>query len=343
MGRDDLELISSKDWDLWFSVVKSKAVAYHIWDLIDPSKNEKPKNLEEPEAPTEPSLITAPLSSSEEIAKAIELYGEATEDYTISYEEYDHQQQYLVKIIDFIYDTVSTSNFAFLQGIEAHPWDLLRALQAKLAPSDQARSLELQRLYKKLVAGPAPKQSLEAWINKYDVMYVRAQCAGIAEVKDGERAYVDLTFAIEKYDPILARMAQWEMSSIKPEDYEEAHLKLIQRSRDHIRLSNIRASADIVFSPAESNDKNEPKGETSFRSSTAKPGRCVCGIEHWYGECWYLRPDHPKKPSNWKGNRTTAQKVQDKLETQPELKAKIDKALARSKKHEARAGMTRHT
>ncbi len=338
MGRGDLKLVTSRHWDSWLFFIKIKA--YCIWELIDPSKNEKPKNLEEPE---EPLLITDPLSSSDEIAFAIKLHEIAMEDYTDSYDDYSHQQQSLIKIIDLIYDTVSTSNNAFLQGIEAHPWDLLRALQAKLAPSDRARSVELKRLYKKLVAGPAPKQSLHAWIMKYDLMYVRAQHVGIAEVKDGRRAYIELTFAIEKYDPILAQMAQWEMSSIKPEDYEEAHVKLIQRSRHLIEFSNARASADRVFSAAESNDKDEPKGETSFRSSTAKPGRCVCGQEHWYGECWYLRPDHPKKPSHWKGNHTTTQKVQDKLETQPELKAKIDRALARSKKHEARARMTRNT
>ena len=46
-------LISSRDWDDWFSVAKSTDLGLKIWDYMNPD------NLEEPLLPTEPPESTA--------------------------------------------------------------------------------------------------------------------------------------------------------------------------------------------------------------------------------------------------------------------------------------------
>ena len=56
-------------------------------------------------------------------------------------------------------------NVTFIQNVEPHPWNVLRALKNTLAPSDQAQSLEVDQRYRKLCKGPGT-QDLEAWLDE---------------------------------------------------------------------------------------------------------------------------------------------------------------------------------
>ena len=52
MSMASIKLATSKDWDLWISVVHVKASCSDVWDLIDPDKDVKPECLSEPVVPT---------------------------------------------------------------------------------------------------------------------------------------------------------------------------------------------------------------------------------------------------------------------------------------------------
>ena len=57
------------------------------------------------------------------------------------------------KIIDFIYNTVSAYNQVFFEKVEVYPWDYLRALKVRLAPTDSARIISIEDKYNEVKVG----------------------------------------------------------------------------------------------------------------------------------------------------------------------------------------------
>lgn len=161
MSRD-LILATSKDWDSWLAIIKSKAVGYQIWDLINPSKPTRPAYIA-----TKPVKPTLNLPEGNDAAAQaatvtiLSLYKIHKDEFKTDLEEWKEQHQAFTKIIDFIHDTVTIHNIVFIQKAEVHPWNYLRALKSRLAPSDQERMLELETQYAKLSRGPG-KQDIEA-------------------------------------------------------------------------------------------------------------------------------------------------------------------------------------
>ena len=67
-------------------------------------------------------------------------------------------------LISFIQETTSAQNITLIQKVKSYPWDLLRALMNRLAPSDEAQSLEVNHSYHKLCKGPG-SQGLDIWLD----------------------------------------------------------------------------------------------------------------------------------------------------------------------------------
>ena len=53
----------------------------------------------------------------------------AQSDYKRELQEQEKEKEAMGKIINFIYDTTSVSNLTYIQKVEIHPWNVLRALQ----------------------------------------------------------------------------------------------------------------------------------------------------------------------------------------------------------------------
>ncbi|KAF4303282.1 Integrase catalytic core [Botryosphaeria dothidea] len=61
-----------------------------------------------------------------------------------------------------------------------------------------------------------------------------------------------------------------------------------------------------------------------------KPPKCLCGLLHWYFQCFYLNPNAPNRPADFKPNK----KVQDKilkLIKNDKIKTQVENALKRGK------------
>ena len=337
MSKRELKLVQTKDWDQWISQVRTKATGYRIWDLINPSKDSRPTSRTEPLEP----VYTPPLVTTiDTIAKAEADHKMAKKDYHTAYLKWNQEQESFVKIIDFIYDTVSASNIAFLQHCEVHPWDLLRTLQKRLAPTDSARSLELERLYKKLSAGPTQNQSVMAWIDEYCQMYPLAKHIGVAEVTDGKRALRDFIIAISKFNPVLAQFAERDLDKIKPGGHEDYQTELTEEFRNYLRMHKVENDHPAAFAASEAkdkdSDKDKPKGKTSLKDKDAKAPKCICLKLHWYYDCFYLNENHPKKPANWKPDPEMLKQIQDKLANDPEFKTKVERSIKRAQQIETR-------
>lgn len=199
-SKRELKLDTTKDWDAWLAVIKRKAVGYRIWIFVDPSNQAKPEQLEEPEEPDIEVILKA-VSTAQDIASLGKVQ---FSQYKAKKAKWDEQQESIIKLMDFIYESITVPNLISIQKTEVHPYNMLRALKQRLAPSDSARLLEIEQDYARLKSGPSPHQNSEVWLDEWTRMYELAKELKLAEVVDSSRTYRDFLLAIWKHAPVLA-------------------------------------------------------------------------------------------------------------------------------------------
>lgn len=144
----NIELNTSADWDTWFSFVKISAAGSGIWDLVDPAKDPEPEHPDRPKTPT----FERPPENSEINREALELYKMQVKIYPIHYEAYDRKKRAVGNLMKLILDTVALQHItSCIQVADPKPWSMLRALQARLAPMDEAKRVEIATKYHKLI------------------------------------------------------------------------------------------------------------------------------------------------------------------------------------------------
>lgn len=67
---------------------------------------------------------------------------------------YTEQTEAFASIISYMQDTITAHNAVLIQKTEAHHYNLLKTLKKRLASTDSARSLSLEKQYEKLEKGP---------------------------------------------------------------------------------------------------------------------------------------------------------------------------------------------
>ncbi|KAL9575969.1 MAG: hypothetical protein Q9212_007511, partial [Teloschistes hypoglaucus] len=132
-----VELVLSKDWDSWFTIIKAKAHIYEIWDLISPDLNVKPRLLPKPKEFW--------LNKQNPTSADMEVFNFENKVYKSQWAAWKEQKDSLSKIQEFILDTCGSTNLKLLQYVDPTPWDLLRALKLRMAPSDSPRQIELEK------------------------------------------------------------------------------------------------------------------------------------------------------------------------------------------------------
>ena len=142
-----VSLSKQADWETWLSFIQTKATRSGIWDLINPSLATKAAEFPEPVKPSPP----LPEPGQQVDKNAVETYKLLTADYKLDLDEYDRQQRALTEITNFIHETVSVQTATFIKKADTHPWSQLRALKARLAPTDSARSVEVINKHHRLV------------------------------------------------------------------------------------------------------------------------------------------------------------------------------------------------
>ena len=213
-------------------IVKGKSTSQHIWNLVNPALNTKPAALPESQEPVMP--LIPDTSSAEDSSRALSKYKLQVTKYETDLARWENQQASLASILDFLYASISKANLVYLERVEVHPWDYLRALKAKLAPSDLARSFAIEKEYHRVKTGPTSRQSIEAWIDEWTHTLARARNNGLAEASDQKRIYRDFLLAVENYAPTLSSVCKLGMSSTT--DFTTALATAEERFRHYIRL-----------------------------------------------------------------------------------------------------------
>lgn len=318
-------LSKSADWDIWISFVEARATRSGIWESITPDLVLEPAVLKKP---TPPQFVI-PENDADLNLSAFTAYKARQEMYKINLALFEQEAKALGDMVAFIQETVATHNVPFIQNEKPHPWHYLRALKQRLAPTDHARSLEIEQRYHKLCKGPG-SQNLETWLDEWVVTFTDAKKYEIFETTK-TRPIRDFLIAIRSKE---SSFADAHLVTIESKTDPNELYKLIESFRQHIRLYQFfspnkgSGESHSAFSTNTSSSSNATfRGQTAH--SLSKPQKpCICGDTHWYSDCFYLLPE--KRPAGWTSKATKQKKVDDAMKND-QIRAKIEKALQRHK------------
>lgn len=273
-GNRKILLAKPGDWDAWISFVRTRATNSRVWDLVNPDLTTKPISIVEPIEPE----FEIPDDSVLFDRLGYEAFKARKDAYKTKYAKYERQQKALSDLITFIQETITSHNIVYIQKEEAHPWNILRALKKRLAPSDEARSLDIEQRYHKLCKGPG-NQNVETWLDEWMATITEAKEHSVAEV-NGTRPVRDFLMAIRPKEPTFADAHLVFLRYKVVDDLYE----LAEAFRQHLRLQQLhnltKESTHSAFT-ANSNTPNPKTNSTlSYQGQQIQPKPCVCGDTH---------------------------------------------------------------
>lgn len=195
-------LSKASDWDKWLYLVQSRAKTTRIWDLVDPSKATKPTQLSEPQFPE----LAEPREGQAITPEAYEAYRSQSVRYRDLFTRFKRQEKALSDLTTYIQSSISIDNLSFIISTEPHPWNILRALQKRLTPTDQARLIELELQYRQLYK-PPKLQGIEQWLKQWETFYTEATKHKLWEV-EGQKPIRDFLFTLQPIEPAFVAACQ---------------------------------------------------------------------------------------------------------------------------------------
>lgn len=148
---------------------------------------------------------------------------------------YENQQQGIIHLITFIQETITAQNAIYIQYVEPHPWDQLRALQARLAPTDTARLMDIEARYEKLIKGPG-EQDMETYLVGWEQTYTQVKERKLYSDKKAVRDFLVALGARE------SQFSDAHLMTIDKTDFELFALivkvRLLVRMKDRFELIN---------------------------------------------------------------------------------------------------------
>src|SRR5579862_8876561 len=139
-------LNSPRDWEVWFNMVRNRAMMAGIWKFINPatSRDELP-------TPTKAAL-PLPIDINPDKTLISELTAVEREELKTRRDEhnqeYDKQRLALENLSNLINETVSRPYHTYLLG-KRTVYDMLVALEQRIAPTDREREIEYIAQYQK--------------------------------------------------------------------------------------------------------------------------------------------------------------------------------------------------
>ena len=326
---DTVILTGPNDWDQWIRVIKCKANDEHVWEYIDP--NVRKQDLPRHRAPLEPSpsvvnpqkTVFSTLDDDEkEELRALRKH------YDRVYKQYEKEEAALRSLRTYIISTISRHYIDYtFEGNTVH--DVLVSLKQRVAPSDEAREIQLATQYAKLKKAPR-NQNFEVWLLEWEKVYTECKELGLPEVH-GDRSVIDFAYAVESITPSWSgywknkfQMLEWKRKTL-PSFFELVEIYRNYRRTELAREGKIPQGSSAVTFEEESTESSNSKPESSAdEKKGGRPApRCLCGKRHYYNQCWYIAES--TCPSGWKPNDKIQKKVDDKIaNATPEKKARIE-------------------
>ena len=311
-----IRLSKREDWEAWLSIIKHKATAMEVWGLVDPDILEKPENKIRP---TRPDIATVRrLTDATQRQIAMENLKLDEKSYRLDLQEYERERKHLTDLTETIMNTLDADNTVYVRQTESHPWNLLRSLRQRLAPSSNARSLTIEKEYHRLSKGPSNNQDVSKWVDDWVLMIAHANEIHLAE-SQGTRPVRDFLLAVQKRYPEFANtyMMQLELGMNMSHDVTVDHF------RRHHEFSTAQNRRNVSHSAFQST--TQQANRASFRGQQ-QPQECLCGETHWWADCHYLNP--AQRPLNWAPNAECETRVAECLKNNG-LRKKVQSSIER--------------
>lgn len=326
-------LIKPADWDLWLSFVKTRANYLDVWHLVNPDLPEKPEIIAKPTLPIPP--VPVPGQTLTEAQKSD--YTFLNSIYKNSLKEYEKQRNALGDIVSFIQETISTTNAVHIEHAGTNPWDILVALKKKLAPTDDAREIFIEAEYARVCKGPK-NQDIDKWIDDWMRVYTQAKQLNLPD-SVGRRPVRHFILALEHVYPQLVTTALFELQRA-PETFTVdsivEQVRNVYRMKDLDKKNVASAFTDPTSSTFSTDNSNSNRTPT-FRGNAAPLPECICGMFHWFSDCFYFNPE--KAFPKWKPRPEIQQKIEEAMEN-PKFKEKVERSLKRRRDGEANSSRT---
>lgn len=313
------------DWDQWIQKVKTKAIGADIWEYINPDTEKG--NL--------PELSQPPLPMPKDVnpnKKHIYQLDEDEKDdlkhhrqiHKINLARYLRQETAYKGFLAYIQENISSNYFNCTMGLET-PYEMLAALKQRIAPSDEARELELINKYNKLKKLFSKNQDLENWIQEWEDIYQKGKEIDLPEVQ-GKRPVYDFLNSVSSLDPEFSSF--WRLTT-QTSSTPHTLYQILDEFRKNQRVvkarkGNIQYSAYATF---KGESLPVQKQEDRSGSTRRRPSLdCLCGQKHYWKDCPYLVEN--KHPQGWQPDQVIQNSITQKLESNPSLRAKVEKALS---------------
>ncbi|KAF4302143.1 Integrase catalytic core [Botryosphaeria dothidea] len=162
---------------------------------------------------------------------------------------------------------------------------------------------------------PPTTQSTEKWLTQWEECVFKARSLGLSDV-EGSRGVNAFLKPIMQHD---SEYASPILRELRLGTKTLNVLDVIVDYREHARQKQA-----LITNKTHATFAATLRGE----EQPQKPPKCLCGLLHWYFQCFYLNPNAPNRPADFKPNK----KVQDKilkLMKNDKIKTQVENALKR--------------
>ena len=196
-------LRTADDWDEWVEIIKSTAIGLEVWELINPNKTTTQlRRLERPERPRPSDIKEGATGITKLSEDEKDEYKFLKKEYERELTKYETYRTGLGKIRTKIQESVSRSNLQYTFRKDT-PYDMLVALRDRYAPSDTTRIRELKVKYEKLKSSTPKRESIDDWLQKWEVTYTECFDYSISDVQENGAVW-DFVRATEKINSDFA-------------------------------------------------------------------------------------------------------------------------------------------
>jgi len=327
-----LILTGTNNWFPWISSIKNRAVSSEIWDLIDPNAPEE-RSHPRPIPPTAQIAQQMSKQADYEGYTPKEVYAILNTQYNREEKDYSDQKKAIQRLQIDIEKSISANLNVHLVNCST-PYQALKSLKRQLAPTAQARYLDVDREYRALCTGKTKGQNVEFWLTKWQALFSEA-----TEIKHPDfqttmarTNFIKSTSSIDQ-DWSIATKAYFGRKENKGKSlpsFEELMQEVKQSYRTNEKTVH-QAGTSSSFATLQG---RPPREQSTQRNGPPTPRCPVEETYHWFAKCPYL--NEASRPKNWTPNASLSKKAETLLKDGV-FKEKVERAIASQKAFEERA------
>lgn len=275
-------LTGEDNWDMWIQVIKTIALGYEIWDLIDPNNDEETV-LVEPKRPN-------PKDAD---------YLIQVEDWRRQINMYNQKKKGFIHLRNKIQETIDVNLLHYTFDCDTVRQSL-QNLSRRYTPTAESRKDKIIAKYTRLRTTPPPPGSrIDKWLAEWEALYSAGKRINLLDIEDHHaikdfiNIVLDYSFADYQRNQIQDQGIPQNIDFYSfVQKYREIRT---QKNANHIRIHG-------VF------NTRQP---TLGQGCTKEKRDCLCKEDHRFAECPYLIKS--KREEDWIPDPEIQRQIDQKL------------------------------